>query len=88
MCDEYVSLNDPIIDTNTIEGYFSIFKRGIKGVCQHCAKTRLKRYPAEFDFGYNHRAAFGVEDMARSANLMGGLIGRRLTDRDSSAAAI
>lgn len=58
--DEYVSLDNPLIHTNTIEGYFSIFKRGMKGVYQHCAKKHLHRYLAEFDFRYNHRVALGV----------------------------
>jgi transposase-like protein len=38
------------ITTNAVEGYFSIFKRGIKGVCQHCKERHLHRYIAEFDF--------------------------------------
>ncbi len=52
--------------TNTIEGYFSIFKRGMKGVYQHCAKKHLHRYLAEFDFRYSNRAALGFNDIARS----------------------
>jgi len=51
------------IHTNTIEGYFSIFKRGMKGVYQHCSEKHLHRYLAEFDFRYNHREALGVDDM-------------------------
>ena len=50
---EYVRLDDPEIHTNTVEGYFSIFKRGMRGVYQHCAKKHLHRYLAEFDFRYS-----------------------------------
>ena len=54
------------VHTNTIEGYFSIFKRGMKGVYQHCAKKHLHRYAAEFEFRYNNRAANGVDDAMRA----------------------
>ena len=47
--------------TNTLEGYFSMFKRGMKGIYQHCAEKHLHRYLAEFDFRYNDRVALGVE---------------------------
>ena len=50
------------VHTNTIEGYFSIFKRGMKGIYQHCGKQHLHRYVAEFEFRYNNRIANGVED--------------------------
>ncbi|MCA3656520.1 MAG: IS1595 family transposase [Methylobacterium sp.] len=78
---EYVSMTDRTIHTNTIEGYFSIFKRGMKGVYQHCAKHHLHRYLAEFDFRYNNRSALGIEDGARHASALGGIIGKRLTYR-------
>ena len=67
--------------TNTIEGYFSIFKRGMKGVYQHCSKKHLHRYLAEYDFRYNNRAALGVEDATRADNLAKGIVGKRLTYR-------
>ena len=67
------------IHTNTIKGYFSIFKRGMKGVYQHCAKRHLHRYLAEFDFRYNQRTALGVEDEERAEKLLRGIIGKRLT---------
>ncbi len=54
------------VHTNTIEGYFSVFKRGMKGVYQHCGKRHLHRYVAEFEFRYNNRIANGVDDMARA----------------------
>ncbi len=65
--------------TNTIEGYFSIFKRGMKGVYQHCNEKHLKRYLAEFDFRYNEREALGTDDAARFENALRGISGKRLT---------
>jgi transposase-like protein len=73
------------VTTNTIEGYFSIFKRGMKGIYQHCSAKHLHRYLAEFDFRYNERAALGVNDEARADRLIRGIVGKRLTYRDSSA---
>lgn len=72
--------------TNTIEGYFSIFKRGMKGVYQHCGKRHLHRYVAEFEFRYNHRSALGVEDHARGNAALKGAMGKRLLYRDSLGA--
>jgi transposase-like protein len=69
------------IHTNTIEGYFSIFKRGMKGVYQHCGKQHLHRYLAEFDFRYSNRIALGVNDIARTDRLLCGVVGKRLTYR-------
>ncbi len=76
---EYVSLTDPAIHTNTVEGFFSIFKRGMKGIYQHCKKQHLHRYLAEFDFRYNNRSALGFEDPERAENLLKGVVGKRLT---------
>jgi transposase-like protein len=78
---EYVSLERPGVHTNTIEGYFSIFKRGMKGVYQHCGKQHLHRYLAEFDFRYNNRIALGVNDAARANRALLGATGKRLTYR-------
>jgi transposase-like protein len=50
------------VTTNSVEGYFSIFKRGMKGVYQHCGEKHLHRYLAEFDFRFNNRTALGVTD--------------------------
>ena len=72
---EYVRGN---AHTNTIEGVFSIFKRGMKGVYQHCEYQHLQRYLAEFDFRYNHRVALGVEDQERAEKLLSGVVGKRL----------
>ena len=68
-----------IIHTNTIEGSFSIFKRGMKGVYQHCNKKHLHRYVAEFDFRYNNREANGFNDAKRAEALLMGVVGKRLT---------
>jgi len=69
------------IHTNTIEGYFSIFKRGMKGNYQHCSEKHLHRYLAEFDFRYNYREALGFDDVARFEKSFSGIVGRRLTYR-------
>lgn len=82
--DEYVRPGEPEIHTNTVEGYFSIFKRGMKGVYQHCSKKHLHRYLAEYDFRYNNRSALGVGDWQRSDRLIAGIVGKRLMYRDSS----
>lgn len=76
------------VHTNTIEGYFSIFKRGMKGVYQHCGKQHLHRYLAEFDFRYNNRIALGVDDESRTQRAVKGIVGKRLTYRwpDASTA--
>ena len=75
---EYVSRENPQIHTNTIEGSFSIFKRGMKGVYQHCGKQHLHRYVAEFEFRYNNRVANGVDDAGRARLALGGAVGKRL----------
>lgn len=66
-------------NTNTIEGFFSIFKRGMKGVYQHCRPRHLQRYLYEFDFRYNHREALGINDEMRIAVMLKGIEGKRLT---------
>jgi transposase-like protein len=70
------------VHTNTVEGYFSIFKRGMKGVCQHCSEKHLHRYVAEFDFRYNNRSAHGVNDDLRATRALQKIVGKRLTYRD------
>jgi len=74
--------------TNTLEGYFSIFKRGMKGVYQHCGEQHLHRYLAEFDFRYNQRVALGVGDEARTQKALSGIVGKRLKYRDSSGSRV
>jgi transposase-like protein len=73
--------------TNTIEGFFSIFKRGMKGVYQHCGEKHLQRYLTEFEFRYSNRAALGVNDKDRSAKLLAGVVGKRLTYRRTNRLA-
>jgi len=67
------------IHTNTIEGFFSILKRGLRGVYQHCSERHLHRYLAEFDFRYSYRQANGYDDAARADQLLKGFAGKRLT---------
>jgi transposase-like protein len=69
------------VTTNTVEGYFSIFKRGMKGVYQHCGEKHLHRYLAEFDFRYSNRAAKGINDYMRAEIAAKGIVGKRLTYR-------
>jgi hypothetical protein len=84
--DEYVSADDRTVHTNSVEGCFSILKRGMKGVYQHASAKHLHRYLAEFDFRYNHCFALGVEDAARTRTRLSGIVGKRLMYRDSSGA--
>jgi transposase-like protein len=72
--------------TNTVEGYFSIFKRGMKGVYQHCSEAHLHRYLAEFDFRYSNRAALDIDDNERTAKSLKGIVGKRLTYRRTNEA--
>jgi transposase-like protein len=76
--DEYVRGS---VHTNTVEGYYSIFKRGMKGVYQHCGEKHLHRYLAEFDFRYNNRSRLGVEDKERASKIVRGATGKRLMYR-------
>jgi transposase-like protein len=72
------------IYTNTIEGYFSIMKRGVNGVFHHVSEQHLARYLAEFDFRYNNRAALGVDDATRADQALKGIVGKRLTYRTTN----
>ena len=74
---------DGPVHSNTVEGYFSIFKRGMKGIYQHCSEKHLHRYLAEFDFRYNERAALGINDRERAERALISAIGKRLLYRDS-----
>ena len=75
------------VHTNTVEQYFSIFKRGMKGIYQHCGEQHLHRYVAEFDFRYNNRAGNGCDDSERSREALRGVVGKRILYRDSSSLA-
>ncbi len=71
------------IHTNTIEGFYSIFKRGMKGVYQHCSEKHLHRYLAEFDFRYSNRVKLGVDDVNRATRAIKGAPGKRLKYREA-----
>jgi transposase-like protein len=86
---EYVRYSaEDVITTNTVEGFYSIFKRGMKGVYQHCAEKHLHRYLAEFDFRYNTRIAVGFNDDMRAEKAMKGIVGKRLMYRRPNKASI
>jgi transposase-like protein len=70
-----------VIHTNTVENVFSVFKRGMRGVYQHCGESHLHRYLAEFDFRYNRRSALGITDTERTEDVARGTEGKRLTYR-------
>jgi transposase-like protein len=79
---EYVRYEDGrLIGTNTVEGFYSIFKRGMKGIYQHCAEKHLNRYLSEFDFRYSNRIKLGVDDVERTRRAIKGAEGKRLTYR-------
>jgi len=89
--EEYVRyVSDPetgesyAIHTNTLEGYFSLFKRGMKGIYQHCSEKHLHRYLAEFDFRYSNRIKLGIDDVERADIALKGIVGKRLTYRMTS----
>jgi transposase-like protein len=85
--EEYVRYEDgEAVHTNSAEGYFSIFKRGMRGVYQHCKEKHLHRYLAEYDFRYNHRIALGFNDRERATLAVKNAAGKRLTYRGTSEA--
>ena len=69
------------VHTNSAEGYFSIFKRGMRGIYQHCSEKHLHRYLAEYDFRYNHRSGLGYNDIDRTRVAIKGIEGKRLMYR-------
>ena len=76
-----------LVHINMVEGFYSVFKRGMKGVHQHCSERHRHRhrhrYVAEFDFRYNNRVKLGVDDAARTVNALRGVVRERLMYRDS-----
>lgn len=74
------------VHTNTLEGFFSVFKRGMVGTYQHCGEQHLDRYLAEFDFRANTRTAMGFDDAQRAAKVLAGINGKRLTYRRANEA--
>jgi len=81
--DEYVRYEEGFcVTTNTIEGYFSLLKRGINGVYHHVGRNHLHRYLSEFDFRYNNRK---VTDQERALEALKGFEGKRLLYKDPSS---
>ena len=68
-----------IVHTNAVENFYSVFKRGMKGVYQHCSERHLHRYLAEFDFRYSNRVRLGINDVERTERALMGIVGKRLT---------
>lgn len=66
------------VHSNTVKGFYSIFKRGMKGIYQHCKEKHLHRYLCEFDFRYSNRVGLGVDDVARAEIALKGVKGKRL----------
>jgi transposase-like protein len=79
--DEYVR---GVVHISTVEGYYSIFKRGMTGVYQRCSEKHLHRYLAEFDFRYSNRVRLGVNDVERTERALKGIVGKRLTYRTAN----
>jgi transposase-like protein len=84
---EYVNTADRTLHTNTVESWFGIFKRGMRGIYQHCSKSHLHRYLAEFDFRYSNRSALGIEDAERADLVLKGIYGKRLMYRQPKGVA-
>jgi transposase-like protein len=79
---EYVRYEaDGPVHSNTVENVFSVFKRGMTGVYQHCGEAHLHRYLSEFEFRYNRRAKLGFTDGMRTDDALKGIAGKRLTYR-------
>lgn len=76
------------VHSNSVEGYFGLFKRGMKGVYHHCGEQHLHRYLAEFDFRYNHRAKLGCGDIERTFAAIRGAEGKRLAYRQPNSAGL
>jgi transposase-like protein len=73
--------NGKMVGTQAVENFFSVFKRGMRDVYQHCSDEHLARYLQEFAFRYSHRAALGVDDAERTGRVIQGAEGKRLTYR-------
>jgi transposase-like protein len=73
------------VHTNTMDGYWGLFKRGMRGIYQHCGEQHLRRYLTEFEFRYNNRVKLGVGDDRRTEAALLGIGGKRLTYRRPEA---
>ncbi|HJS85197.1 MAG TPA: IS1595 family transposase [Acetobacteraceae bacterium] len=74
------------VNTNSVEGFFGIFKRGMTGVYHHCGEQHLQRYLNEFSFRYSNRSKLGVEDAERAVRAIRGAEGKRLTYQGTASA--
>ena len=79
--EEYVRGN---AHSNTVEGFFSILKRGVTGIYHHVSEAHLSRYLAEFDFRYSNRIKLGINDAERADRALKGIVGKRLTYRTTN----
>jgi transposase-like protein len=85
---EYVRYEENgAVHNNSCESYFSVLKKGLNGVYQHCREKHLFRYLDEFSFRHNHRVALGVGDEARADAIIMGVVGKRLTYRKPDGTA-
>lgn len=80
---EYVRAD---VHTNSAEGFFGLFKRGMAGVYHHCGEQHLQRYLDEFSFRYSNRSKLGVDDAERAAIALKSGDGKRLTWRPTDEA--
>ena len=76
------------VHTNSVEGYFDLFKRGFNGIYKHCREKHLRRYLAEYDFRYNHRIWLGINNLERTLAAVKGAEGKRLTYRQSRSTVL
>lgn len=79
--EEWVSRDDPSINTQTVESFYSVWKRGMRGTYQICSKRHLHRYAREFDFRFSNRSSLGVDDTERAERLLLAVKGKRLSYR-------
>ncbi|MGQ0533935.1 MAG: IS1595 family transposase [Caulobacteraceae bacterium] len=87
--EEYVRYEEGgVVHNNSAESYFSVFKRGMRGVYQHCSEKHLHRYLAEFDYRHNTRVAVGMNDQQRAEKLIAQVVGKRLTYRTADRPAV
>jgi transposase-like protein len=75
------------VTTNTVESYFGVLQRGLRGIYQHVSPEHLHRYVNEFSFRYNNRSSRGIEDAERAARLLFAIGGKRLTYRQPNSPA-
>jgi hypothetical protein len=72
------------VTTNSVEGHFGVFTRGLVGTYQHMSEQHLQRYLNEFDFRQSNRIALGVDDVSRANRILKGAEGKRLTYRQTA----